>query len=61
VDFIFLPYLGSLLCSGYRGALLPRVKGPEREADHSVASRAEVKNGGAIPLFPTCVHGVVCN
>jgi hypothetical protein len=31
---------------------LPGCKGPRREADHSPPSRAEVKNGGAIPLFP---------
>jgi hypothetical protein len=30
------------------GALSPGVKGSRREADHSPASSAEVKNGGAI-------------
>jgi hypothetical protein len=33
----------SLLSNGYQG-LFPRVKGPEREADHSHPSSAEVKN-----------------
>jgi hypothetical protein len=28
------------------------VKRPEREADHSPPSSAEVKNGGAIPPLP---------
>jgi hypothetical protein len=31
---------------------VPRVKQPRREADNSIASSAEVKNGGAIPSFP---------
>jgi hypothetical protein len=30
-------------------ALSPRVKRPGREADHSLPSSAEVKDGGAIP------------
>jgi hypothetical protein len=32
-----------------------------READHSLPSSAEVKNGGAIPLLPIRLHGVVLN
>jgi hypothetical protein len=31
-----------------QGALSPGVKRPERDADHSPPSSAEVKNGGAI-------------
>jgi hypothetical protein len=31
---------------------LPRVKRPGREADHSLPSSAEVKNGGATPPLP---------
>jgi hypothetical protein len=31
------------------GALLPGIKRPGLEADHSPPSTAEVKNGGAIP------------
>jgi hypothetical protein len=34
------------------GALSLGVKGPEREADHSPLSGAEVKKGGAIPPLP---------
>jgi hypothetical protein len=41
----------SLLYNGYRGSSLG-VKRPGREADHSLPSSAEVKNGGAIPLLP---------
>jgi hypothetical protein len=33
-------------------ALSPGVKQQEREADHSPPSSAEVKKGGAIPVFP---------
>jgi hypothetical protein len=32
-----------------------------READHSPASSAEVKNGEIIPPLPPCLHGVVRN
>jgi hypothetical protein len=35
----------------YTRALSPGVKRQVREADHSPPSRAEVKNGGAIPLL----------
>jgi hypothetical protein len=34
------------------GALFPRAKRPVRQADHSLSSSVEVKNGGAIPPFP---------
>jgi hypothetical protein len=34
------------------GAVFLGVKRPDREADHSPPSSAEVKNGGAIPPFP---------
>jgi hypothetical protein len=43
------------MCSG---ASFPGVKRLGREADHSVASSAEVKNSGAIP---TRLHGTVLN
>jgi hypothetical protein len=33
------------------GILLPVLKGPGREADHSPPSSPEVKNGGAIPTY----------
>jgi hypothetical protein len=33
------------------GALSPRVKWKRREADHSLPSNAEVKNGGATPPY----------
>jgi hypothetical protein len=34
---------------------------PESEADHSIPSRAVVKNGGAIQPFPRRYHGVMLN
>jgi hypothetical protein len=34
------------------GVISLRVKQPGHEADHSAASSAEVKNGGAIPSLP---------
>jgi hypothetical protein len=34
------------------GTLSPGIKQPGREADHSPASSAEVKNGEAIPALP---------
>jgi hypothetical protein len=40
---------------------IPRVKGPERETGHLPPSSAEVKNGGAILLFPIRLHGAVIN
>jgi hypothetical protein len=44
---------------GTRGSF-PWVKQPEREADHSPPSSAEVKNDGAIPPLPhiSSSHGV---
>jgi hypothetical protein len=41
----------SLLSNGYWGSF-PGVKRPERVADHSPQSTAEVKNGGSIPPVP---------
>jgi hypothetical protein len=41
------------------GALSPGGKRQWREADHSPASSAVVKNNGAIPLFPIRLHRVV--
>jgi hypothetical protein len=44
------------------GAISPAVKRPVLEADHhSPPSSVEVKNGGAIPPLPTCLHGMVLN
>jgi hypothetical protein len=39
----------------------PGVKRPRREADHSPASSARVKNGRAILTLPIRLHGVVLN
>jgi hypothetical protein len=39
----------------------PEVKRSGRQADHSLASSAGAKNGGAIPLLPICLHGAVLN
>jgi hypothetical protein len=39
----------------------PGVKWPGHEADHSSPSSAEVKNGGAVPPLPICLHGIVLN
>jgi hypothetical protein len=41
--------------------LSPEVKRPGREADYTLPSSAEVKNGGAIPALPISLHGVVLN
>jgi hypothetical protein len=43
------------------GAVSLKVKWQKREADHSPPSRTEVKNGGAIPPLPICLHGVMLN
>jgi hypothetical protein len=45
---------------GTRGSF-PGVKWPGREADNLLPTNAKVKNGGAIPPLPTCLHGVVLN
>jgi hypothetical protein len=37
-------------------AFYPRVKCPECRAHHSPPPSAEVKNDGAIPPFPLCLH-----
>jgi hypothetical protein len=43
-------------------ALFPQVKRPEREADHSPQSTAEVKNAWSYTSTPpTRLHGVVIN
>jgi hypothetical protein len=42
-------------------AVSPGVTRQGREADHSPPSNAEVKNGGATPPFPLCLHGIVLN
>jgi hypothetical protein len=49
----------NLLQSGYRGAPTG-VKCPGREADHSLLSSAEVKNGRVIPPLPPYVLMVWC-
>jgi hypothetical protein len=43
------------------GDLSLRVKQPTCEADHSCPSSAEIKNVGAIPPLPRCLHGMVLN
>jgi hypothetical protein len=54
-----------LLFNWYRRwGLSSKPKGLGREADHSLPSSAEVKNGGVIPIFPLlpiCLHGKVLN
>jgi hypothetical protein len=42
-------------------ALAPRVKRPEREADHSPPSNAKVKNGGATPPLSMRLNRAVLN
>jgi hypothetical protein len=42
-------------------ALSLEVKRLKREADHSPTSSADVKNDGAIPPLPICLHGRVLN
>jgi hypothetical protein len=57
---IFLSFTASRLALGpthppiqwVPGAISLGVKGPGREADHSLPCSAEDKNGGAIPLLP---------
>jgi hypothetical protein len=50
----------SLLSNGYQGALSLEVKRPEREADHSPPSSAEVKNAwGYTFTLPIQLHGTV--
>jgi hypothetical protein len=43
------------------GPLSLGVTRPGHEADHSPPSRAEVKNGGAIPPSPIRLYGMVLN
>jgi hypothetical protein len=38
-----------------------RVNRHGREADDSLPTYAEVKNGGALPSPPICLHGIVLN
>jgi len=35
------------------GVSVPRIEGPASEVEHSTPFSAEVKNDGAVPLFPT--------
>jgi hypothetical protein len=46
---------------GIEDYFYPRLKQQRREADRSPPSSAEIKNGGAIPPLPICVHGIVLN
>jgi hypothetical protein len=43
------------------GALSLGLKRLGREANHSLLSSAEIKNGGAIPPLPIRLHGIVFN
>jgi hypothetical protein len=45
--------IGEVLSSGF--------KRPSREADHSIPSRAEVKNYGAMPRYLIPLYGVALN
>jgi hypothetical protein len=62
--FLFLTALRHVLGSTqlpiqwFRGGGSPGVKRQVREAGHSPPFRAEVKNGGAIPLFLICLRRV---
>jgi len=50
----------SLLFSGYRGSLTPRVKRLWREGDHSPPSSAEFKNAWSYTSVPSIhLHGTV--
>jgi hypothetical protein len=42
-------------------ALSTKVKRLGREAEQSPPSSVEVKNGGALPPLPICLHGIVFN
>jgi hypothetical protein len=43
------------------GGSFPGVKKPRREADKSLPSSVEVKNGGAIPPLLIRLHGIMIN
>jgi hypothetical protein len=43
------------------GGSFPMVKRPGHEADRSPLLSAKIKNGGAIPPLPICLHGIVLN
>jgi hypothetical protein len=43
------------------GSVSPGLKRPEREADHSPPSDAEIKNGEVILPLPINLHDVVLN
>jgi hypothetical protein len=51
----------SVLSTGYRAGSFPGGKAAGREVGHSPPTSAEVKNVGAIPPFPICLHGLVLN
>jgi hypothetical protein len=51
----------ALYIMGTGGSLSVSVKRPGREADQSLPSSTEIKNGRAIPPLPIRVHGVVLN
>jgi hypothetical protein len=51
----------NLQSNGCRGLFPQRIYRPGRETNHWHSSSAEVKNGGAIPPFPICLHVVVPN
>jgi hypothetical protein len=43
------------------GGSFSGVKQQRLEADHSPPSSAQIKNGGAVPPLPICLHGIVLN
>jgi hypothetical protein len=45
--------------NGTRGCIHGGKASKACEADLSLQTNAEVKNGGAVPPFPICLHGVV--
>jgi hypothetical protein len=49
----------SLLSNGYKGAVSPVLKRPERETDHSPPTSAEVRKCGSIHPLLIRLHGVV--
>jgi hypothetical protein len=43
------------------GSISVGLKELGHEADHSASSSAEVKNDGAIPPLPICLHEIMLN